>query len=116
MPPDDISEARADRARAVVDAYAAAGCLAVVQTRHGVVRIAAVTLESEDGYPYVGVRLHPDPGRECDYRIFNPPLLVTDPDGDIITPGGRYRRDPVLAVAEVIGSLGAGATSRRRRR
>ena len=116
MPPDAIRQARADRARAVVDAYAAVESPAVVQTRHGVVRIAAVTLESADGHPYVGVRLHPDPDRECDYRILNPPLLVTDPGGDIVTPGGRYRYDPVLAVAEIIGGLGAGATSRRRRR
>lgn len=116
MPDDAIRQARADRARAVVDAYAAAGCPDVVRTRHGVVRIAAITLESEDGNPYVGVRLHPDPGRECDYRIVNPPLLVADPDGDIVTPSGRYRHDPVAAVAEIIGGLGAGATSRRRRR
>lgn len=116
MPADAIRQARAERARAVVDAYAAAGCPITVQTRHGTVRIAAVTLESADDAPYVGVRIHPGQDRDPDYRIFNPPLTVADPDGDIVTSSGRYRYDPVAAVAEVIGGLGAAADSRRRRR
>lgn len=42
-----------------------------------------------------------------DYRIFNPPTLVSDPAGDILseTHGKRYREDPLAAVAELITSV-----------
>lgn len=42
-----------------------------------------------------------------DYRIFNPPTLVTDPTGDVWseTHEKRYREDPLAAVAELIVSV-----------
>jgi hypothetical protein len=54
-------------------------------------------------------------GGDPHFRIVNPPLLVPDPLGDILTVDGPHRRDPVAAIAYVIASLG-GATKPKGRR
>lgn len=107
-------ESRA-RARAVVSSWHEAGCPDAIATSHGMVRIADIAL---DGEGTVSIRLAGQPsGTEGHYRVVNPPLLVSDPTGDVVTANNRrYRRDPLAAVAEVIGGLGAAAARRRRRR
>lgn len=42
--------------------------------------------------------------RPPDYRIFNPPTLARDPQGDIEVRGQMYREDPLTTLAEVIAS------------
>lgn len=54
-------------------------------------------------------------GGDPHFRIVNPPLLVEDPNGDVLNAAGRFRLDPVAALAYVIGSLG-GAVKRKGRR
>ncbi len=54
-------------------------------------------------------------GGDPHFRIVNPPLLVEDANGDVLLAHGRFRHDPVAALAYVIGSLG-GATKRKGRR
>ena len=41
-----------------------------------------------------------------DYRIFNPPTLVYDAQGDIEVRGRMHREDPLGALAEVIAGAG----------
>lgn len=52
-----------------------------------------------------------------DFRIFNPPTLVTDPAGDISIEHRteRYREDPLAALAEAIQSARRTARKSRRR-
>jgi hypothetical protein len=54
-------------------------------------------------------------GGDPHFRIVNPPLLVEDANGDVRNAAGTFRRDPVAALAYVIGSLG-GAVKRKGRR
>lgn len=75
----------------------------------GVVFVAVESLP--DGG--VSIRTAPD-ATEDDFRIFNPPTLVHDPQGDIELHGRRYREDPLAAVAQVI--LGARESRKGRRR
>jgi len=58
-------------------------------------------------------------------RIFNPPTLVADPSGPIVSetvdPLGRrrvrrLRHDPIAALAELVAASGGGGRRRRRRR
>lgn len=44
-----------------------------------------------------------------DYRIFNPPMLVLDPVGEVDVRGKKHREDPLGAVAYAIKSLSKGA-------
>lgn len=54
-------------------------------------------------------------GGEPHFRIVNPPLLVEDANGDVLLGQGRFRLDPVAALAYVIGSLGGGIKRKGRR-
>lgn len=62
--------------------------------------------------------------RAC-LRVFNPPTLVADPSGPIVSetvdPLGRrrvrrLRHDPIAALAELVAAGGGGGRRRRRRR
>lgn len=81
-------------------------------TPYGEVRIRSAIVEGNT------VEVHLEDGTEGGdphFRIVNPPLLVEDPAGDVLTGNGTFRLDPVAALANVIGSLG-GAIKRKGRR
>lgn len=44
-----------------------------------------------------------------EYRIFNPPMMVADPTGEVEIRGKKHREDPLGAVAYAINSLRKGA-------
>lgn len=102
-----------DRAEALAEALEAAGGGAgAYATPSGEVRIRYVSVDGDT----VDVMLEGESaGDDPHFRIVNPPLLVPDPHGDILTANGPHRRDPVMAIAHVIASLG-GATKPKGRR
>jgi hypothetical protein len=87
------------RAKAVKDAFDE-------QKKKGPLRIGSVEIahiEEADGEVAIWLgRRHAGPP---DYRIVTPPTLVKDGTGDVdLGERGRYREDPLAAVAEVIES------------
>ena len=108
----DLRKMAGMRASAVVDQF-----LALLKAHapdpfvsHGGVVFVAVESLPDGG---VSIRTAPD-ATEDDFRVFNPPTLVQDPQGDIELHGRRYREDPLAAVAQVI--LGARESRKGRRR
>jgi hypothetical protein len=108
-----------ERAQAVAEAVGDLGPdeVLAVPTPHGDVHIDRLEVREDNGVSYVDVWLagNTESG-EANYRIVNPPLLVPDPAGDIVTGAGRMRRDPAAAVATVIASLGGARANRKDRR
>jgi hypothetical protein len=75
----------------------------IVDTSHGQVRIGAAVSRVVGGTGCVEIWMEGQPPTDAPaFRIFNPPLLVADPKGDILCGGRTYRQDPVAAVAELI--------------
>ncbi len=87
------------------------------RTRRGEVNIARVELI--DTPEAVGVEVWLAGATESGdphFRIFSPPTLVADPEGDVVLEGrGRYREDPLAAIAEVVAVHGGRAVKGRRR-
>ena len=112
--PEGRKRAR-DRVRAVQQAAATLpeeGYLA--RTPHGLVHMQEVQFGKAGETEWVDVFLAGDTQAEDPhFRIFNPPALVRDPLGDIEVDGVRYRRDPLAALAEVVGQYG-GAQGQRK--
>lgn len=102
-----------DRAATLAEALAERnGGAGAHPTPYGEVRIASAVVTDDT----VEVWLEGDTtGGEPHFRIVNPPLLVEDAAGDVLLAHGRFRHDPVAALAYVIGSLG-GAVKRKGRR
>jgi hypothetical protein len=96
-----------DKAKAVSDA-ANASSLRAFQTPHGEVRMATIrAVQDADGLDLIEVWIHGDTtSGDPHFRIYNPPLLASDPEGDTEVHGRRFRQDPLAAVAEVIGRYG----------
>lgn len=87
------------------------------QTRHGVVHIERLEFGKEGEVEWADVYLAGlveagDPH----FRIFNPPLLVADPTGDIEVRGQRFRHDPMAALADTVAQYGGAQTQRKGRR
>ncbi len=88
-----------------------------VSTAMGDVVIRTATVEVDAvGVSWVDVRVDHPSGGDPHYRIFNPPLLVEDPAGDVLVAGRRFRRDPVAAIAETIARHGGSSSGRRGKR
>ena len=86
-----------------------------IRTRRGTVHIERVTEKKKNGVTWVEVRLAGETeGGDPNFRIVNPPALVSDPRGHVEINGKTFRHDPEAALAEVIAWLG-GATKERRR-
>lgn len=82
-----------------------------VVTQAGTVDLLSVSVA--DGCVCVTVG---DPaGGDPDFRIYNPPTLVPDPNGEVDRDGVRYRVDPVAAVAYAIALNGGARRDRGRR-
>ncbi len=109
-----------DRAAAVAEAVGVLGDgeVLAIPTPYGEVHIDRLELRESDGASYVDVWLAgATASGEANYRIVNPPLLVPDPNGEIVGGNGeRFRRAPAAAVATVIGSLGGARAHRKGRR
>lgn len=91
----------ARRAVEAATAFAARDRAAPVTTPRGAVLFERVDLRTDGQTCWLDIRIAgtvDDPH----YRIFNPPLLVEDPAGDVVVSGVRYRHDPVVAVATLI--------------
>jgi hypothetical protein len=82
----------------------------VVSTRYGSVSIADMRIVDGPGNSpsWVDVTCQGEVvGGDQHFRIFNPPTLVEDPNGEIIgSDGTRYRQDPILAVVESVATNG----------
>src|SRR5262245_59670765 len=93
-----------DRAKKVRDAVQAQSFPLARMTRHGQVELSDGGHKVDpDGLEYVevytaGATVSGDPH----FKIWNPPLLVEDPVGEVELGGRRYREDPIGAIAEVI--------------
>lgn len=59
-----------------------------------------------DGREWVEVTVADPQCGDPSFRVFNPPALVPDPNGDVERNGQRYRHDPLAALARVIGQAG----------
>ena len=106
-------DARSLRAQMAVEAFTAAGEPSIVKTSRGPLRLAAMSVETEDEETFVAVHLDPGQPGETHFRIFNPPYLVADPAGDIIMKRRtgqevRFREDPLRALCEGIASVALG--------
>jgi hypothetical protein len=84
------------RAKAVKDAFAE-------RKKKNPIRIGHIDIghiEDTDGAVEIWFGKHEGPP---DWRINNPPTLVKDPTGEVdLGERGRYREDPLAAVAEAI--------------
>jgi hypothetical protein len=107
-----------ERVRAVQRAAEAIGEDGYVRmTRRGPVHLQSLTFHKEGEVEWVEAHLGGQTeGGDPHYRIFNPPTLVEDPDGDVQLTTGTYREDPLAAVAEVIAQYGGAQDMRRERR
>lgn len=116
------SEVGPQRVRAVKRAHKAAGLgpedvLAVRTVSGAEVHIAAIETHEDGARSYVDVTLAGVPeGGDPNFRIVNPPNLVPDPTGDVITERGRFRVDPIGAIAQVIAQNGGSARMKQRAR
>lgn len=89
----------------------------VRRTRYGDVSLERVTRHTLDGSTFVEVWAGGEvAGGDPHFRIFAPPTLVEDPAGDVQAAGRRCRKDPLAALAEVVGQHGGAHLPRRKRR
>ena len=80
----------------------------------GVVTLLCVQAGEQDGVPYVEACVADPESGDPLFRVFHPPLLVPDPEGDVEMHGQRYRRDPLAALAESIAANGGANRGRER--
>lgn len=116
MTPEQQAQARVECVQEAADLALADGATYVATVPQGTVSISKVTSHTDGlGAWWVDVWLAgaPEDG-EPSYRIYNPPLLVEDPEGTENVGGVLYRLDPMAALAQVIG-LNGGATRPRKR-
>jgi hypothetical protein len=93
------------------------GGMKPVRTRRGTVHFGSIKEKKVKGVTFVEVRLEGETeGGDPNFRIVNPPALVSDPRGDVEINGKRFRHDPEAALAEVIADLGGARKERRRGR
>lgn len=110
-----IAQLRAEAARSAVQTARTLDENGVVQitTAAGqTVLIERIELSPEDAeMAYVDVYLAGQPeGGDVHFRVINPPTLVEDRTGSIELAGvGRFREDPLLALAEAIAANGGAA-------
>lgn len=84
------------------------------QTRGGEVVIDRLVQRTDAaGVPFIEVFLKGETVSESHFRMYNPPSLVPDPNGDIESGGMRFRDDPLAAIAEVISQHGGAKRGRR---
>ena len=87
------------------------------QTRHGLVHIERVTFGKDGEVEWADVFLAGlTEAQDPHFRIYNPPLLVSDPAGGIELRGQRFRRDPMAALAETVAQYGGAQAQRKGRR
>ena len=105
LPPQALMHAKADKVKAVAQGTTFPMTKA---TRFGEVQFEALLIKTDpQGNEYLDVRLRGDTqGGDPHFRIWNPPLLVEDPLGDIELGGRKFREDPLGAVAEAIARHG----------
>lgn len=72
----------------------------------GGVAFTSIRAESADGEQWVEATVSDPACGDPTFRVFNPPALVADPDGDVERGGVRYRSDPLAALAEVVAANG----------
>lgn len=110
----------ARRAEEVIGAWEARGedpGPYALRTRHGDVILERVTRHEEDGQAYVEVYAGGETaGGDPHFRVFAPPTLVEDPNGEIESGGRRFRKDPLAALAEVVAQHGGAHLPKRERR
>lgn len=97
--------ARELRAQAAADQFANRddpGVPMVIKNRLGQVQIHKAELKEVQGSTCIDIWTGSRTEAPPDYRIFNPPTLAQDPEGDIEVGGKMYREDPMAAIAEVI--------------
>lgn len=105
LPEQALLRARAQRLQAAVSAQRFP---LGVNTRFGEVQFASIVTKTDTaGLDYAevytaGSTVNNDPH----WRIWNPPLLVEDPFGDIVIDGKTFREDPIQAIAEAIARHG----------
>lgn len=46
------------------------------------------------------------------FVVVNPPILVEDPDGDVMVRGKAHREDPAAAIAQAVVQYASGRTGR----
>ena len=90
----------------------------VRSTRHGIVALTGLQVCTDDeGHSWVEVYAGGvTEGGDPHYRIFNPPSLVPDPNGEVEAHGQRWREDPLAALAEVVAQHGGAQVTRSKRR
>lgn len=86
-----------------------------VSSRHGHVQFSSLVQKvDQNGFSYVEIYLRGQTeSGDPHFRIWNPPLLVEDPQGPIEVGGKHYREDPLQALAEVIARNGGRRKDRR---
>lgn len=111
MTPEQQAQARVECVQEAADIALADGAIYTASTVYGDVRISKVTSHSDGlGAWWVDAWLFgASPEAEPSYRVYNPPLLVPDPNGTENIGGVMYRLDPMAALAEVI-AINGGAT------
>lgn len=115
--PEEQAAARAAAVQAAADVALADGQIYAAVTPQGEVRICRITSHVEGTATWVEVYLQgAAEGSPPNFRIFNPPLLVADPNGTIEINGQHFREDPMLAVAYAVAEHGGATGPKRPRR
>lgn len=77
-----------------------------VPTASGLVAFTSITERTEGASRWVEVTVADPACGDPTFRVFNPPALVPDPEGDVERGGVRYRNDPLSALAETVAANG----------
>lgn len=115
-PPPRNPRARMEAAKQAAKGLFKNGDMYATRTRSGNVHMSGMTFHDDGTNVWVEVALSGDTeGGDPHFRIFNPPTLVEDPNGDVELRGQRWRVDPIQAIAEAIARSGGAETQKGRR-
>jgi hypothetical protein len=105
-PPKRTANQRAQAVLAALDARGPGPF--TIHTPAGSVTLDRVEVVTVDGIDVVEVHAANPESGDPHFRVINPPRYVPDPDGDVtmIGPGGRFREDPIAALAHLIAQHG----------
>lgn len=114
-PPPEVREKQNGRVRKLRQAARAAlkdGEVYARRTSRGEIHIQDLIFkeDADTGLEYIEIRMAGETeSGDPQFRIFNPPTLVAEPDGG-------FREDPLEALAEVLAMHGGARPEKKRRR
>jgi len=105
LPPQALVRMRADRVMAAIEGQEFP---LAVNSRYGPVQFGSIVRKTDpEGNDYIEVFLRGESeSGDPHFRVWNPPLLIEDPQGPIVAGDRHYREDPLSALVEVVARHG----------